>query len=325
MSNYRLLEQKSIYISIIATLSMAIFGISVSILIQSDAVMLDGIFNSINCAMAIASLWITKLIQKPENKSFNFGYSGFVPLLNVCKGLLVFAVSVFALTSALMALFHGGTEAKAGKAVIYAIIAATVCLTVTVIQKGLAKKTNSPIVKVDAQNWFINGMISLAVGVSFGIATFLATTPLKGLVPYADPLIVTILVLIAFPIPVSVILINLKQLMLGSASEEIQTKVKGLVEEFINQYPYARYALRMTEVGQVVYLHFYWLLSPNHNISVAELDQIRFDMIKHITQEYPNMTIDIIFTQDQEWFFEMNDHRGVTSIENPKTITEDRR
>lgn len=317
MSNYRLLEQKSIYLSIATTFSMAIFGISVSIWIQSDAVMLDGIFNAINCAMAIASLWITKLIQKPENKSFNFGYSGFIPLLNLCKGILVFAVSVFALTSALMALFHGGTEAKAGKAVIYAIIAATVCLSVTVIQKGLAKKTNSPIVKVDAQNWFINGMISLAVGVSFGIASFLSTTPFKNLVPYADPTIVTILVLIAFPIPVSVILSSLKQLMLGSANEEIQTKVNGLVAEFISQYPFDRYALRMTEVGQVLYLHFYWLLSPDNNISMAEIDQIRLNMIKHITQEYSNITVDIIFTQDREWFFEMNDHRGVKSIENP--------
>jgi len=315
VNNLRSLEQKSIYVSFFTTLAMSIFGIGFGIFIQSDAVMLDGFFNVVNCLMAAASLWITWLTQKSENQSFNFGYAGFVPVLNLSKGLLVFGISLFAFTGSLMALFHGGTEAKTGIAVVYAAIAATVCLIVALIQKQWAKKTNSPIVKVDAQNWLINGMISLAVGVSFSIATFLASTPLKWLVPYSDPTIVLILVCIAFPIPVMVILTNLKQLMLGAASPAIQTKIKAIVQEAIANFPYAKYALRMTEVGQVIYVHFYWLLPDSQQqIPLSDLDQFRGEMIKVISQELPNITVDIIFTQDLEWFTEMNDHRGVASI-----------
>jgi predicted Co/Zn/Cd cation transporter (cation efflux family) len=316
MNNHRRLEQRSIYISMLTTFSMSIFGISFGIWIQSDAVMLDGFFNVVNCLMAIASLWTTKLIIKPEGKLFNFGYAGFVPLLNLCKGLLVFGISIFALSSAVTALFHGGTPAKTGIAVVYAAIAATGCLIVAIMQRFLAKKTASPIVKVDAQNWLINGMISLAVGVSFSIATFLQQTDWGAwFVPYSDPTIVTVLVLIAFPIPVTIILTSLKQLMLGVASEEVQNKVKGLVQETIQRFPWDRYVLRLTEVGPALYLHFYWLFPPSESaISLAEIDRIRLEMIETLVQEYPNMVVDIIVTQDQEWFNVMNENRGMQPI-----------
>ncbi|MBL1209161.1 cation transporter [Geminocystis sp. GBBB08] len=314
-NNYRLLEQRSIYISIGTTFCMSIFGISFGIWIQSDAVMLDGFFNLVNFLMAGASLWITWLISKSENKLFNFGYAGFVPLLNLCKGLLVFGVSLFAFTSAIGALFHGGRPANTGIAVLYAIVASIVCLIVAFIQKILAQKTNSPIVTVHVKNWFINGMISVAVGVSFSIATFLKQTPFSNLVPYADPTIVTILVLIAFPIPVMIIGDSLKQLMLGSASVEIQNTVKGLIKEAISNLPWERYAIRMTEVGQSLYLHFYWLLPVSESeITLTEIDKMRSHLSETIMQKYPNMTIDIIFTQDQSWFSKMNDERGVQSI-----------
>lgn len=315
MNNYRRLEQRSIYISIATTLSMSIFGIGFGLWIQSDAVMLDGFFNLVNFLMASASLWIIWLTQKQENKVFNFGYAGFVPLLNLCKGLLVFGVSLFAFTGSVGALFHGGRPANTGIAVIYAIIAATGALTVAFIQRGLAKKTNSPIVNVDAKNWFINGMISVAVGISFSIATFLQTTSFDWLVPYADPTIVTVLVLIAFPIPVTIIMTSLKQLMLGSASPEIQNDVKTLIEEGISGQPWERYAIRITEVGNSLYLHFYWLLPVDDSpVTLMEVDQMRSHFNQVLTQKYPNMTIDIIFTQDEPWFMTMNDQRGVESI-----------
>ncbi|AFZ47741.1 cation diffusion facilitator family transporter [Cyanobacterium stanieri PCC 7202] len=315
MNNYRRLEQRSIYISIATTLSMSIFGIGFGIWIQSDAVMLDGFFNLVNFLMASASLWIIWLTQKQENKVFNFGYAGFVPLLNLCKGLLVFGVSIFAFTGAVGALFHGGRPANTGIAVVYAIIAATVALIVAFIQRTLAKKTNSPIVNVDAKNWFINGMISVAVGISFSIATFLQTTRFDWLVPYADPTIVTVLVLIAFPIPVTIIITSLKQLMLGSASPEIRNDVKALIEEGISSLPWQRYAIRITEVGNSLYLHFYWLLpADDAPVTLMDVDKMRSHFNQILMEKYPNMTIDIIFTQDEPWFMTMNDQRGVESI-----------
>ncbi|MEB3191730.1 MAG: cation transporter [Snowella sp.] len=312
MVNYRRLEQSSVYLSLWTNLSIAVFGISFGLWIRSDAVMLDGFFNLVNFFMAIATLWITGLLQKPENKVFNFGYAGFAPLLNLCKGLLVFGVSIFAFAGSVGSLLSGGKETKAGIAILYAAIAATTCLIVALFQRNLAKKSNSPIVKVDADNWLINGAIGLSVGVAFALATWLQTTPLKGWVPYADPTIVIVLVLLAIPIPIKVILTSFKQLMLGAPAPIIQNRIKSLIQEAIQNFPCEKYVLRMTEAGQVLYLHFYWLLPITYQATpLQEIDQIRESMISVLHQEFPDMIIDILFTQDAVWFSKMNEQRGI--------------
>lgn len=315
MNTQQKLEQVSIRLSLIVYLIMAIFGISVGLWIQSDAVMLDGFFNSVNLIMACATLFISRLLLRPEGRVFNFGYTGFVPLLNLSKGLLVFGVSTFAFAGSLGSLFRGGVQAKTGTAVIYAAIAASACLVVAIIQRQLAQKSQSPIVKVDAQNWLINGMISLAVGLAFGFATWLGTTPFKGFVPYSDPTIVLILVIIAIPLPISVILSSAKQLMMGAPHPEIQKRIHQIVATALPTFPCEKYVLRMAEAGPVIYLHFYWLLPPSEqNIPISEIDRHRHEIAQLLRQAFPNLIVDLIFTQDQDWFTEMNEERGTQAL-----------
>lgn len=315
MNTPQQLEQLSIRLSLVVYLSMAIFGISFGLWIQSDAVMLDGFFNSVNLIMSCATLFITWLLLKPEGKIFNFGYTGFVPLLNLSKGLLVFGVSIFAFAGSLGALFRGGVPAKTGSAVIYAAIAASICLVVAIIQRQLAQKSQSPIVKVDAQNWLINGMISLAVGLAFGFATWLGTTPLKGFVPYSDPTIVLILVSIAIPIPISVILSSAKQLMMGAPHPEIQKRIHQIVATALPTFPCEQYVLRMAEAGPVLYLHFYWLLpAAERDLPISEIDRHRHEITQLLRQDFPNLIVDLIFTQDEDWFTQMNQERGTDAL-----------
>ncbi len=316
MNKSRRLEQFSINLSIAITILIATVGLTVGSWIRSDAVMLDGFFNLVSFFMALASLWITRILAKPEGKVFNFGYAGFVPLLNLCKGLMTFSVSIFAFAGSVGSLFRGGVQTKAGIAVFYALFAATVCLTVALYQRNLAKKSNSPIVQVDAQNWLINGMIGLSVGVAFSLVTWLEKSSFANLAPYADPVIVIILVSLAIPIPIKVILTSLKQLMLGAPELKIQDKAQKLIAETIKRFPCQKYVSRMTQAGEMLYLHLYWLLPDSaRSMPLDEIDKIRLDVVNVLQQEFPNMVSDIIFTQDSQWFNLMNEERGAQSVE----------
>ena len=301
------LEQKSIYLSISGTLFLAILGLTFGLAIQSAAVMLDGFFNVINFAMALATLWISRLLTRPDGKKFQFGYTGFTPLLNLCKGLLVLALSLFAFTSAVGALFHGGRQFNPGTAVIYAAIAAFTCLLIAIIQTAIAKKTGSPIVSVDSKNWMINGFISLSVGIVFSVVTIINNTSFAWFVPYADPTIVTILVMISLPIPAKVVFENLNQLLLGAPSASLQNQINELLKIATTKFPCANNYLRMTEVGQAIYLHLYWLLPHDNKLdSIETVDAMRHQINDLVKQEFPNVTLDIIFTQDDQWFAIMN-------------------
>ncbi|MGK7942390.1 MAG: cation diffusion facilitator family transporter [Crocosphaera sp.] len=296
------LERFGLNLSIFVTLFMSALGIGFGIFIQSEAILLDGFFNVVNFIMALITLGVAWLQKQPENKYFNFGYLSFIPLVNLIKGLLVFLISLFALTSAITAILQGGRNLNANLAVIYALIAAGGCLITALIQKKIAQKTRSIIIDVDAQNWLINGLISLSVGIAFTIIIFIKNTPLSWFIPYADSTLVIILVFITLPVPINIIIQSLKQLLLASPSTKINQDIKQLFETIANSFPLEKYWLRITQIANTIFVSIYWLLPEDYNLKgIEELDHIREEVSQVIHQNYPDLMIDIIFTKDSKW------------------------
>ncbi|MDJ0845279.1 MAG: cation transporter [Crocosphaera sp.] len=296
------IEKIGLNLSIVVTLFMSILGISFGIAIKSEAILLDGFFNVVSFMMALITLGVAWLQKQPENEQFNFGYLSFIPLVNLIKGLLIFLLSLFALTSAVTAMLHGGRTLNANVAVIYALIAAAGCLITALIQKKIAQQTRSLMIEVDAKNWLINGLISLCVGVAFGIVIFIKNTALAWFVPYADSTLVIILILITLPVPIQIILDSLKQLLLASPKAKIKQEVKQLFETTVNPFPLEKYWLRMTQIGNTLFINIYWLLPQDYILKgIEELDQIREEVSKVMSEDYPDLMIDIIFTKESKW------------------------
>lgn len=296
------IERFGLNLSIFVTLFMSALGVGFGVFIQSEAILLDGFFNVVNFIMALITLGVAWLQKQPENKYFNFGYFSFIPLVNLIKGLLIFLLSLFALTSAITAILQGGRTLNANIAVIYALIAAGGCLITALIQKKIAQKTRSIIIEVDAQNWLINGLISLSVGVAFTIIIFIKNTTLSWFIPYSDSTLVIILVLITLPVPIKIIIDSLKQLLLASPSTTIHQEIKQLFESTANSFPLEKHWLRMTKIGNTIFVSIYWLLPQDYNLKgIEELDHIREEVSQVICQNYPDLILDIIFTKDAKW------------------------
>ncbi|MGK7884792.1 MAG: cation diffusion facilitator family transporter [Crocosphaera sp.] len=300
--NQEKIEKIGLNLSIFVTLFMSVLGISFGIFIQSEAILLDGFFNVVSFIMALITLGVAWLQKQPENEHFNFGYLSFIPLVNLIKGLLIFLLSLFALTSAITAILQGGRTLNANIAVIYALIASGGCLITALIQKKIAQKTRSVMIEVDAKNWLVNGLVSLSVGIAFTVIIFIKNTPLSWFIPYADSTLVIIIVLITIPVPIKVIIESLKQLLLASPSINIKENITQLFESTASPFPLEKYWLRITKIGNTIFVSIYWLLPPEYNPKgIEELDNIREEISTVIHQNYPDLIIDIIFTKDAKW------------------------
>ena len=300
--NQEKIETFGLNLSIFVTLFMSTLGIGFGIYVESEAILLDGFFNVISFIMALITLGVAWLQKQPENEYFNFGYLSFIPLVNLIKGLLIFLLSLFALTSAISAILHGGRNLNANLALIYALIASAGCLITALIQKKIAQKTRSIMIEVDAKNWLINGLVSLSVGVAFVVVILIKNTTLSWFIPYADSTLVIILVLITLPVPVKIIIDSLKQLLLASPRAKIQQEIKQLFDTIANSFPLEKYWLRMTQIGNTIFVRIYWLLPQDYNLKGIEtLDHIREEVSQVIHQNYPDLIIDIIFTKDAKW------------------------
>jgi len=188
--------------------------------------------------MAILAGKISQIVLEPDSRLFPFGYAHFEPWLNALRGILILAICLFALVSAITAILSGGRSMNAGFAIIYTASAALIGILVAINQNRIAKKVKSPILEVNAKNWLMDGMISLGTGVAFVGAYFIEGSRFDFLYPYVDPVIVSVIVLIMILMPLVTIWDNFKEIILVAPEYELQDEVTKAIETTIKDLPY---------------------------------------------------------------------------------------
>lgn len=301
MSDHEKLEKRGLVLSIIGALFMAALGFGFAVLTSSDAVLLDGFFSLIGFAVGLVSLRVASLVRRPDDEIYHFGYAAYEPMLNLTKGLLMAFVTIFALVSAIQVVFHGGREVQAGWASIYALIAAAGCFAVAVSQRALSRRTGSPLLAVDSKNWLIDGLMSVAVGVAFLIAIFLADSPYDHLLPYADPAVVLILVVLSLPIPFTIIRDNWRQMLGRAPGEAVQQKARAAVQKILGPSEEYDTKIRLDQLGRLTYLQLYVVLKGQVDPNVSRMDGCRTAVHEALRGEFANLALDVIFTRDSRW------------------------
>lgn len=291
-------EQSALRLSAYATAFFGVLGTAFGLWLNSSAILLDGLFNWISFVMALVSIKVARMIARPADDAFPFGYAGFEPMVNLVKSLLVIGVSGFALFGAIKTMLAGGRELQAGWGVVYAAVAVTGCFSVSLYQRRVAGQTHSPLVEVDAKNWFINGAISSAVGLAFGAATVLKGGSFDAVVPYIDSALVVVLVALTISIPVLMARGALKELLGYAPPEELRTHVHERLDQIVKGMPIRSTTLRATSVGRTVFL----LIEAHVDgaLSAAETDELRGSICSRMRDDYPHLVMDVVFRPDAD-------------------------
>jgi cation diffusion facilitator family transporter len=296
------LEQQALKLSIYGAAGMALLGFVFAALTGSEAVLLDGLFSLISFVVGIFSLKVARLVAQPDDEKFQLGYANFEPFVNTSKGLIMVFLCVYALYSAIDALVHGGRPISSGYALLYAVVAAIGCFAIAYKQRHAAKETASPLVEVEAKGWLIDGFLSSAVCFAFVVLVLVEKTSWSVYTPYADPLIVVVLVLLAAPIPVTVVRTSVRELLLGAPGTDFQDKVRTQLREATRDLPLKSTILRMVKVGRTLYLHAYLIVSESHKTTTVEdLDAVRERIAAELGQFDPRISLDLTFTLDDRW------------------------
>ena len=83
------LEQRTLRISIYGVLLVAAGSIAWGLAIESDVVILNGIFSLFSLISGGLSLLAARLVVKPEDRRFPYGYSHLEPLVHSVNGLML--------------------------------------------------------------------------------------------------------------------------------------------------------------------------------------------------------------------------------------------
>jgi len=296
-------EQKALKVAVYGNIFMAALGLSFAWYTDSQAVLLDGVFSLIALVIALLTLFVSHLIQRPGDDEFPFGYAVFEPLLNLGKGFIIGAVMLVAFLGAAYTLFNGGADIEVGGAVIYAVIASLGCGAIVLFMRRSARATESPIVEVEVKNWTIDGVISAMVALSFFIVMLLEGTAADPWLRYVDQVLVMLMSVCFLFIPFGIIRDNWSQLIGITPPDNLTEPVHAAVGQILKKHGLNNYRLRLGQLGRQAYVQLYVIFTPEEarGVDAAEMDEFRQQLYDLLNEEYSKLVLDVIFTQDAVW------------------------
>ena len=280
-------ESSTLAFSAFMALLIGCAGIVATLASNSQAILLDGLFNLIYFSVALVTIKVSKLASRPDSESYPFGYSYFESLVNLCKGLLIFGVSIFALVDAVAALLTGGREISAGLAVIYALFATAACsLTAWVMQRS-QRHVSSPLVAADKLNWLVNSVISGAVLVAFCLVMLFDRLGWRAVLPYIDSVLVIAVVVLCLGVPVRMASQALRELLVARGLANIDT---------------LEVRVRMVRPGRLLYVIVHVVLPKDlPEATLANQDALRQRIDEEVRRYYSPVVCDVVFTADNRW------------------------
>ncbi|MFC1834512.1 cation diffusion facilitator family transporter [Thermodesulfobacteriota bacterium] len=296
------IETFALKLSVFGYVFMAILGISFSLLTRSEAIMLDGVYSLISFFMALIARRVAQLVEIPSSETFHFGYAHFEPWLNAVRALLILILCSFALVSAVTALLHDGRPVSPGLGVLYGLGAATGCIVLAIFQRRHSRQANSPLLAVDARNWFVDGVISSGVALTFLAATLLQGTSWSHLIPYVDPVLVTVMTVLLIRIPVATFWENLMEVLQVAPDQVFQKEIRDKVITVVADLPALDVQVKMLKVGRFFYTMVHIVLLSDYGVEgIGDLDGIRLRIGETLRDTEYRLVLDTIFTADEKW------------------------
>lgn len=296
------LERKVLLISAWGCLVIGCVGLTFSFVSSSQAILLDGLFNLTYFATGLFTLKVAQLVQRGDDEHFPYGYTFFEPLINGVKGVLVLGVSVVAFIGALEALLTGGRAIAAAAAIAYGTFATVACWALAYVTHRGARGSGSPLVQADAENWLVNGAISSAVLLAFLSILVIRDGPFAFLVPYVDPVLVVIVVLISISIPVRMAWRALMELLNRTPSAAIVEQVTQAVQGSVAHLPVRDLFVRVIQPGRTRMVMVHVVLPEDFVVTgLPQLDAVRRRTLESLKADHRGVILDMVFTADRVW------------------------
>jgi len=295
-------EQSALLLSAIAALVLGVVGLVFALFTGSQAILLDGLFNLSYFVTALFTLRVARLVARPDDDQYPFGYGYFEPLINAVKGLLMLGISLLALFDALVALFSGGREIVIGPAIGYAVFATLGCIVCALLLRRSRHINGSPLVAADCENWTVNGAISAAVLLAFCAIPILQSQQWHGIVPYVDPALVALVILISIGVPIRMAWRALLSLLNKAPPLAVQEPVIAAIHRELSELPTRKIYVRMVQPGRMLYIAVHLLLPERHEpLSIDEMDAFRHRLRTALLKLHARIVVDMVFTAEEEF------------------------
>lgn len=284
-----------------ANLFMCFAGVFAAYLSRADALLVDGLYSGVNFFSAIIAARVANAIRQPADHRFPFGYDAFEALYVTFRSLVLTGILVFAVFSAgekILTYLSGGEvpELIMGPIFIYSAAMVVICFSLAWRFHNAWVKTGrvSALLLTERRASLVDGLLSAGAGVALLASPLLLRTPLAGLVPIADAMIVLLLTLVMLPQPIAMLRASLAEVSGAAASPEAHKIAHDFTTQALVGVPFQLLDIAITKLGRTHFVVVY--LTPEEPICGAVVDSVRERLIRAYSKAGQPVRCEVVTT-----------------------------
>jgi cation diffusion facilitator family transporter len=296
-----LTEQRVLKRSVLLAAVLGSFAVVLGLLSGSTAIVFDGLFSVVDVAMGLLALWVARLVTRPENRTFQYGFWHIEPMTLAFYGGMLMVLCVYGFIDAVGSFLAGGQEVELGWAIGYSVVMTGACFGMYFYERRRNRSADSGIVRLDAQSWLMSALESGALVVAFVFAWILGSTPYASLARYVDPAILAVLSLAMLPIPIRTVREALSEIFLMTPSD-LDTHVRSVMDEIVAQHGFTGYTSYAAKVGRGQFIEIHIVVEPDRQLgTVTDLDVVRDEIAASLGAEGTDKWLTVDFTGSDAW------------------------
>ena len=297
------IEQRTLKISLAGVAAVATASLAWGLAIESDVVILNGVFSLVSLVGSVLYLVAAKLVVRPADRRFQYGYAHVEPLVNGVNGLLVLVICVYAFVNGLEGLRAGGDAVDAASVIWFGAVTAVVSVAIGGYELRIARLTGSQLVRNDGREWLLDAAFSLVTLAGFAVL-FVLPEPLRApWARYADSVLVMVLALLFLPVPLGVLRRSAAELLhMASEDDAIAGRVEAEMRAICSEHDVRSHSTHVAKIGRSHLVEVNIVVGPRFALqTVPAQDGLRERIWAAVDRPIHEAWLTINITADTRW------------------------
>ena len=286
-------EKSAMSVSLYGNLVFVVIELMMALVTDSQAVLLDAVYDGVEFCMLLPSIFLIPLLYKPSNEEHPFGYMQIETIFVVVKGITMTAVTFGLVFNNINLMLHGGHIVSFHTVAGFELFACILGIIVTVYLYYKNKHMESPLINMEMQGWRIDSFISLGMTVAFLLPMLIPFDWFQHIVPYLDQLITIVLSLVMIPTPIHTVITGIRDLMLIPPEEETIDDIKETIEPIIGVYGHKNLYYDIVRTGRKLWISVY-ISFEKDIVSLSKFKQLQDQCIKALASKYSDFYFELL-------------------------------
>jgi len=287
--------------SLVASTVSAAAGLAWGVASGSGAILFDGLFS----ALGLVTLWLalraTRLLGRPEDDRFQFGFRHLEPLVTALRALALVLVCCSAVAGAVASLLEGGQSIDQPSVLAFALFSLALSGGLLAWERRVLRRHPSVALKLDAQEWLLSALLAVGILAGWLSAHALSSAGHERLARLIDPALVLVVAAAVVAMPLRLLPGAVRDVLLIAPEAAVQARFRAVVEAEAAAAGLPRWKLHLARLGEGFDVELNFLVDPGFTMPAGDLDRLRARLEAGFGLPPQRLWLTVTFTSEPRW------------------------